>query len=365
MFHPSTNVPRGTFYGASVEHYTGQAWNILLKIVMSIAVIQSVVAIFQFILQYSIGLFWLKESLISPEILGVAKVIIGGEKFIRSYGLFPHPNILGGFFLFSIIITILYQRMFHPRSKEIVPSQYRCSTWNILRGTRGTISCYGAGVEHFTGQAWNNSIILIQILALLLTFSKSAIAGLFLGLAYLYYKNVPRGTFLLRIGKYLKKIILIASITVLLLLLTKFDSRTFLFRSLDERGLYLKCSTWNISDNPIMGVGAGQFVLNMQNYCGQVLEFWQFQPVHNVFLLIWSELGLVGLLLFIYFLYKILWSKIVPRGTISIGAYFKAIFVGFLFIMLFDHYLWDIQQGQIMLWIVLGLIVATDNTIDK
>lgn len=29
--------------------------------------------------------------------------------------------------------------------------------------------------------------------------------------------------------------------------------------------------------------------------------------------------------------------------------------------MFFDHYLWDIQQGQIMLWAILGLIVARNR----
>jgi len=33
------------------------------------------------------------------------------------------------------------------------------------------------------------------------------------------------------------------------------------------------------------------------------------------------------------------------QNTEIIG-YFKAIFFGFIFVMLFDHYLWDIQQGQ-------------------
>ena len=53
------------------------------------------------------GLLWLKESIISPNIPGVAKLIFNGHVYIRSYGLFPHPNILGGFLVFSIISTLL------------------------------------------------------------------------------------------------------------------------------------------------------------------------------------------------------------------------------------------------------------------
>jgi O-antigen ligase len=143
----------------------------------------------------------------------------------------------------------------------------------------------------------------------------------------------------------------------------------------------------------------------MQNYIPQKLEIWQFQPVHNVFLLILSELGLVGLGLFVWFLFKVFHAcppekcstparrVIVPRGTITGGwnifgrvehfkchsglvpesrkilnqvqddkkiIFFKSILLAFIFIMLFDHYLWDIQQGQILLWLTFGLIVG-DN----
>ncbi len=30
-----------------------------------------------------------------------------------------------------------------------------------------------------------------------------------------------------------------------------------------------------------------------------------------------------------------------------------------VFLSLFDHYPWDIQQGQIMLWLVLGFVAGT------
>jgi hypothetical protein len=128
------------------------------------------------------------------------------------------------------------------------------------------------------------------------------------------------------------------------------------------------------------------------------LELWQYQPIHNVFLLILAELGFAGVFIFIWFLWKLFHPSsilplvrggseggvfnIVPRGTPS-GAgveqnntpsplqgegwseAFKGILLGFIFIMLFDHYLWDIQQGQIMLWLIAGLTAAIIITSDK
>ena len=80
-----------------------------------------------------------------------------------------------------------------------------------------------------------------------------------------------------------------------------------------ERGLYLSISERIIADNPIIGVGTGQFIMTTERLFSN-LEIWQYQPVHNVFLLIWSEWGIVGLVLFILFLWKLFHAN-VPRGT--------------------------------------------------
>jgi len=149
-----------------------------------------------------------------------------------------------------------------------------------------------------------------------------------------------------------------------------------------------------IVGNFLTGVGMGQFVPEMQSYVSQSLSSWQFQPVHNVFLIILSELGLVGISLLIWFLSRLVkirypskgsglfcftWNKqkceiynrvkkeIVSRGTNSkmrdTYPLFMAFLIGFLVITLFDHYLWDIQQGQIMLWLVFGLLPGEKNNL--
>jgi len=368
------NVPRGTF-------------SIFLLSMVFLGLFQSFIAIWQFISQYSVGLFWLKESLISPDIPGVAKIILNGHKIIRAYGLFPHPNILGGFLLFSTIATLLYKN---------------CSTWNInaplssirkrigdeVIVPRGTINPSSNSPSNYfwlekllRRKPWFIDIaISIQLFALISTFSKSAILGLIIALTYLH---VPRGT----IHKYpsgtqnhspfSKKVVLILGILVLSLYLAKPDLNILLAKSLKERIFYLNVSpaivatqhiagargTIEDAQKLLFGVGAGQFVLNIPNYTSQVVEQWQFQPVHNVFLLIWSELGLIGLVLFLWFLWTI-FSKSILENKYDVSSnvvtlhYFKAILLGFIFIMLFDHYSWDIQQGSLLLWMTLGIIAG-------
>ena len=47
---------------------------------------------------------------------------------------------------------------------------------------------------------------------------------------------------------------------------------------------------------------------------------------------------------------------------------FRSLLVVIILIMLFDHYFWDIQQGQLLLWIILGLATSKKQfckSIDK
>ena len=436
----SLNVPRGT-----ISKYTSpqlspckgdgdgcSTWNILntkifFWIIIFSGFIQGIIGIIQFFLQKSIGLFWLRESLISPEILGVAKIILNGEKYIRAYGLMPHPNVLGGFLLFSIIITLLYKKLFHaclpvrqveqdtPHLNHILMEEEK------LNVPRGTFSKY---LHYFTlnCSTWNNCffgnnwififILTIQTLALILTFSKSAIIGLIIAF---FYINVPRGTIhspfsfiRRRTGDEVKlfhaclparqveqfKILILSSLIILIsiIFIVKPNLDSIFIKSLNERLFYLDVPRGTFETDPFLGIGAGQSVLSMQKFYSQTLEFWQYQPVHNVFLLIFSEFGLIGLGLFIWWLWKLFHSpKNVPRGTIKnkelnieqlnnrekgiidnnkyilnnnntylssiiILRYFKGILLGLLFIMLFDHYLWDIQQGSLLFWLTAGFI---------
>ena len=417
-------VPRGTIKETTTQRNSigyfqnCSTWNNSIKIIVFIGLIQSIIAIWQFIIQRSIGLIWLKESIVSQDMPGVAKLILDGHKYIRAYGLFTHPNILGGFLLFSIIITILYKQTIVPRG--------------TISASKASIDTY-LSIEKITNRKlWLiYSLLFIQLTAMTLTFSKSAIIGLLLAMTYIKIKSncstwnilitnfkklsqfikdviVPRlptgesgGTIthklieakptkeLLKLFhvEHSKKTILIILIVIALLFIIKPDFNSLLFKSLEERGYYLEISRVIISNNPLLGVGMGQFIVNIPLYAKGVIETWQFQPVHNIFLLIWSELGIFGLLLFFWIIWELfqpIQSSNVPRGTIeektSVGEivksniilynnysylsteiiliHFQGILLGLLFIGLFDHYLWDIWPGQALFWIVMGTITG-------
>lgn len=427
----NVNVPRLPRRMFHVEHsYWGGTFikNIFL-IIITIGFIQSIIGVIQFIIQHSIGLFWLKESIISPIILGVAKIILDGHTYIRAYGLFPHPNIFGGYLAFSILTTILYNKMFHVEhfqgeKENETTAKYKCSTWNICKkNTNINVPCLPRNIVPRGTMLHRNGalvviILSIQILALILTFSKSAIFGLLIGLFYIYISskvnNVPRGTLFEKfkitikmfhachvgcsnhqecstwnipteVKHFSRKFILICSILILIFIIIKPDTYSFFLKSLQERELYLNVSRGTFLSHPFIGVGAGQFITNMaKNYS---LDYWQYQPVHNVFLLVLNEFGIFMMLGFLYFIFKMFharpvgcsnhkecstWnihtgvehfqiedSADVPRGTFSnYEIYLKGILVAFIFIMLFDHYFLDIQQGMLLLWLMFGLITG-------
>jgi hypothetical protein len=361
-------VPRGTIFRS------------ILRLISILGLFQAIIGIWQFIIQHSVGLFWLKESLISADIPGVAKLVFGGQKIIRAYGLFPHPNILGGFLLFSLTAGYVYIKMFHVE---------QMGGKNVPRGTFVKLLPL---------------IVIIQSVALLMTFSKSAITALALSLVYMAYKIVPRGTKLLiglkkmfHVEHFTRKLLLICGIILVLGIIFRPDTNSLLFKSLNERIFYLNVSRGTILAGPILGAGNGQSVLISGNFVprGTIIEDWQYQPVHNIFLLIWSELGLIGLLMFLLILWKLFHveqsmpkhdircalhtndgcevfeptaTTIVPRGTLlahrELITILKGLVLGLIFIMLFDHYLWDIQQGEVLLWISMGLLVGI-SSIDK
>ena len=390
-------------------------WNILrnsFRIIIVVGLINAIIGILQVVIQHSLGLFWLEESLISPDLPGVAKIVLGGTKYIRAYGLFPHPNILGGFLFLSLILTLAYWSLFYVKQSKPACAN-RCASWDSGQcKIYSAQNCFFANHNCFT---WNNYgrynrylfafILGIQIVAGILTFSKSAILGLFLALVYMFHprRNVPpqkesstwnflrgrRGTFRETSLKHFslspeglfKKAIFLLIIAGLGIYLIHPNFSSIFIQSLTERLVYINISMNMIFRNFLAGIGSGQFVLEMQNYSNSLLAPWQLQPVHNVFLLIWSELGLIGLFVFVWFIWELFrlligqagvkHNKIgsefknVPHGTfeptISSPVVFKALTIGFFAIALFDHYLWDIQQGQIMLWLVLGFLANTNT----
>ncbi len=266
------------------------------------------VGILQYFFQESLGLRFFGEPIISSKELGVAKVDLSSDKVLRSYGTFPHPNIFAAYLLMAIF-SLIY-------------------LWKAMRSKR-----------HLFG-----ILILVCFLALILTFSRVALFGFIVSCIYLV------SSLKLKIKmKYVVSFVL----GILFLLFSSGISKVFYERflfndeAIHERVVYLQTSKKMFLENPF-GVGAGNFTMEMQNYDSEKLSPWEFQPVHNVFLLILNEIGVFGFTAFVFLVGSIFFAE---KKRI-----FSALGIAFIVIALTDHFFISLYQGQALFFLYLGLL---------
>ncbi len=278
---------------------------LIINYALAIAIFySSLIAIAQFFLQHSIGglLWFLGERTFTNQTPGIAQINWCFPNFshcqllLRPYATFPHPNVLGGFLAVTVPILISQIRQM---------SQIR--------------------------KIFYVSTILVGLIALVLTFSRSAwIVGV-LGIAWVLFHFKP------------KNFIPFAIIIFLLgsMFVKNFDatSESVIVR---EQLNVTAINIWQHS--PIFGVGLGNFLIELPKTLPSRTVYF-LQPVHNIYLLVLSETGIVGLCGFFFLLWYVLKkSKI-----------FKFQIIAFLLLGLVDHYPLTLQQGQLLLTFFLSL----------
>lgn len=288
----------------------------------------SAIAVVQVGSQRDMGLRFLGEFPLNPDQPGVSVVQANGVRWLRPYGLLPHPNILAGFFAIGLLAAV---------------------AWVLdKRPSRWTVGVY---------------IFLFGLWAFLLTFSRSA----WIGFAAGGFAMLPR----LWLGRLRQKdartqLILLIVLAVLAAGVFALLYRPFLaaragigdesieLRSVSDRNVYASFAFRAISESPLLGVGMGNFPWRASYY----LQFTTFdlrgEPVHHVLLLAWSELGLVGLGLTLIAL--ITGTEAVRRyGYETEQVVLFGGFIALTIIGLFDHYPWTLLQFQAAWW---GLLAA-------
>jgi len=333
-------------YGPKASSVLGPRTNIF-KILVLGGVFQSILAIAQFIKQGSIGIKFVEAGVYNPNSPGVANFVLNGEKILRAYGSFPHPNVLAGFLLMAIFCFygLFLQREFKGNSK------------GIKGKSRGLVivSCF-----------------LVIVFGLFLTFSRTAII-IFLIISLIMFlwfglRSPDKSRRRRMVGLFF--IFLVSCLISTAILFPYLKARFFTIsleeQAIDLRFFYNKMALSMIKDKPLLGIGIGNFVNYSKNYetylraAERMLEMgnqgeikgvpdWVFQPVHNIYLLTGSEMGIIGLMVFLGFI-----GIILLKGFKGSSCFFFLISC-FLIIALADHYFWTLQQGGIMFWLALAL----------
>lgn len=255
--------------------------------------LQGVLGIIQFARGSSVGLFFLGESKVVSGMMGSSFIELANQLFLRAYGTFPHPNVLGAYLILGIFMGILIFR--HKESLGLL-------------------------------------LIFLSTLFVLFTFSR---IGIFLAVVILA-GFVVREVLVKRIKPWQRY-----SFSPLLLL----ERFTNLFTGGDvswsERRDLLERSLRVFRENWMLGVGSGNYVKAMEGFVPRTSRgLLLLQPVHNVLLLLLSELGILGFILFLYTLLRLLLENI---GKVTI---LKGLILFTLVVMgLFDHFLLTLPQG--------------------
>lgn len=166
-----------------------------------------------------------------------------------------------------------------------------------------------------------------------LTFSKSAILTLII--IELMRPNLAKSIFL---GAAL-------GLLPLLKLNPSFSSRLYLFFPTFK----------TIGDHPLFGVGLRRFIPALANYLpASQVSYATLQPVHHTFILIFAELGLLGVLL----ITKIFWT---PLSKLTRDKKTRPRLLDLFGIILItgslDHYWWTLPQNQLIIVLTLALII--------
>jgi O-antigen ligase len=276
--------------------------------------------------QGSVGLSVLGEFTLSLDKPGVSVVQAGDVRWLRPYGLLPHPNLLGGALALGLLA---------------------CGAWMVaarralwLAGT----ACAAIGLWTFG-----------------LTFSRAAWGGFALG-ALVMLVILVRGRYLGRRlvfsagGLILVGVLFVLLYHPFLLARAGIAEANVELRSVSDRLVYMDFAWRAIGERPVSGVGIGNFPWRASFYLLFTTFDLRGDNVHNIYLSVWAELGTIGLVLYGAALVtglgaalRRLWRQPDAHGAALVGGVIALLAIGLL-----DHYPYTLLPFQTALWSLLA-----------
>ncbi len=276
---------------------------------------------------------YLGMSYQNAQIPGTAVIETEAGRSLRAYGSFSHPNIFGGYLMVGILLIAWIVRFQTTRNAHLL----------------------------------SVPLILFAV-SLIFTFSRSAWLGLILSLLVLsglmlwQRKVPPRRVFP----------IMILGLMSVLVTISIFNSEVYArFRpelrveaiSIEERASQYTHIDDIILSRPVFGVGPGGYVFALSQLTPNQ-SAWSYQPIHNTYLLILAEIGVLGFFGLFWFLMSI--DKISSSVSKTAGGMFAFTLSLALFVVgLFDHYLWSSWAGLALCALCLALILRWSLTEKK
>ena len=270
---------------------------VLPEIISWWVVVEFVLAVGQVVNGGSLGgiFYWLGERRFDYMTVGIARISWFGDNFVRAYGTFSHPNSLAGFLLVAVLL------LDKVKNSKINKTRMWTINWLAIIG----IILTGSRLVWVVG-------LLTVIFRFKSKFGlKMVLIGLMLMVGGLLFENKINW-------------------------LGGWSNQSVLLRlNLNKSALKM------IGQFPIFGVGLGNFLTKLPDY---LFNFWIIQPVHNVFLLVLAEMGIVGFgWLWVFLNKKIEWRK------------FGWIWAVIVMTGMFDHYWLSLPQNLAIMGVVMAM----------
>lgn len=313
-------ITEALFFGAYFymrKFFIGE--NLLFKTVLFSSFLVSLIGIMQFFIGRTTGIFYfLGERTFNISTPGIALVRLQNNIFLRAYSVFSHPNSLSGYL--GVGLIFLFAQKDKIKKTKIFHIAY-----------------------------------LILAFCFVLSFSLSAFISMTALTIFSFVK------FNARVLKNLFLAFLIMS--VLLSLLAPISSEQILRvislpSEISQRLDLSFLSGKMISDRFFFGEGLNTFIVNSVKFSGTQSYIWLLQPVHNIFLLIFSETGILGLLAFVFLAFKVIVFSLKKRLY-----YFSAVLFFVLFTGSLDHYWLTLQQNLLLLGFISGYFIGNNEAL--
>ncbi len=304
----------------------------IAKAVLASSLVVCAVALSQYVLQHHLGLKMLGEpTIISKHTVGAhflmpkqAITLIDylwnseavTSTILRAAGTLPHPNMLGCFLLFSLLMTwYLYEN-------------------SEKKGLLGLCFC-------------------VQIITLFTTYSRAAIFAFAGASILLLFKN-----------RSIWKPLVIGTAVSVLLFFSQLFYRGGVVSALSTgpaeesdvmRVTMQEVALQVIRDHPWLGVGFNNYLIAIPSYLqGKAVDT---IFVHNIYLLIAAEMGLIGLAVFLLFCAYVLYRGWKSRETFE-GRVLLVLFIALLAIGWVDYHPIVVQQMRMIFFLTAGLLAT-------
>ena len=301
-------------------------------------IVQSIIGVVQFTIGKSIGIRYLGEVVVNETTQYVARTSVGDALFLRAYGTMQHANILAAFLLvafisglFLLVRNFMKEKRTHMTTAFLAGGLFLVASGLTLTFSRSGWIATAIALSAFVGILISSSgkkVVALKIVTALF-FVAVAVYSIF-GWAIL-----PRASF-------------------------EKDEP-----SVELRVDYLYLGKEIVKENPIVGVGIGNEIPYAKEHglygAFGIMRQQDYQPVHNMPLLIFSEIGFTGgIPLGIFLAVLLSYALRNMRKDVSVAWVFS-ILIGFFAFSLVDHFFWTMQSGIAMFWVFVFLLLALSD----